>query len=68
MGLGYVKNEEATEDVANAILREFKNQNRDISTATANYYRAYNEYRQDLLDYAISDVPLFDERETLIDS
>ncbi|HIR74767.1 TPA: hypothetical protein IAB95_04640, partial [Candidatus Ventrenecus avicola] len=68
LGLGYVKNEEATEDVANAILREFKNQNRDISTATANYYRAYNEYRQDLLDYAISDVPLFDERETLIDS
>ena len=68
LGLGYVKNEEATEEVANAILREFKNQNRDISTATANYYRAYNEYRQDLLDYAISDVPLFDERETLIDS
>ena len=68
LGLGYVKNEDATEDVANAILREFKNQNRDISTATANYYRAYNEYRQDLLDYAISDVPLFDERETLIDS
>ena len=68
LGLGYVKNEEATEEVANTILREFKNQNRDISTATANYYRAYNEYRQDLLDYAISDVPLFDERETLIDS
>lgn len=66
--LGYVKNAEATEEVANAILKEFKNQNRDISTATANYYRAYNEYRQDLLDYAISDVQLFLERDALIDS
>ena len=67
--LEYVyKDLEISVQTAKKIVTDLKEQNRDLLTANANYYRAFNEYRQDLLDYGISDVPLFNERDSLLDS
>ena len=66
--LKYVTEENASKETAKKIVQNLKDQDRDIVAANASYYRAFNEYRQDLLDYAISDIQLFDERETIIES
>ena len=67
LSLGYVlKDSEASLRVAEQIIRDYKDQEKDLMTANANYYRAFNEYRQELLDYAIQDVQLFHERSTLV--
>ncbi len=47
-------------------LRNSSSKNKDIKEVTMNYYRSFNEYRQELLEYNIQDVVLFNERENLI--
>ena len=37
-----------------------------MKDVTMNYYRSFNEYRQELLEYNIQDVVLFNERDNLI--
>lgn len=67
LDLKYVKTEENVNiELAKRWLKELENTQVDVSTALGNYYHAYNEYRQELLDYGINDIVLFKERDSLL--
>lgn len=67
LDLGYVTKELTVEPkVIKAFLKNNSTKDKDLKDVTMNYYRSFNEYRQDLLEYNIQDVVLFNERENLI--
>lgn len=67
LNLGYVTKDLVVDAKSiKEFLRNSSSKNKDIKEVTMNYYRSFNEYRQELLEYNIQDVVLFNERENLI--
>ncbi|MDE5539216.1 MAG: hypothetical protein K2J20_01875, partial [Bacilli bacterium] len=65
--LGYVlKDFTLTKDNIGEILKNLTNADRDKITATSNYFKGLNDYRQSLLDYAINDIVIFPYHEASI--
>lgn len=66
--LGYVN---SNLSIDYPIIKEYLKNNsykeKDLKEVTMNYYKSFNEYRQELLEYNIQDVVLFNERVSLID-
>ena len=67
LDLGYVvKDLEVDFKTIKNFLRNNDAKTKDLKDVTMNYYRSFNEYRQELLEYNIQDVVLFNERDNLI--
>lgn len=63
--LGYVSNIEL--DIKKIIKELSNHKDDDIKRAQANYFQALNDYRNDLLDYRLSNKEIFNENDTFID-
>lgn len=66
--LGYVIQEEQFDKskVVNLKKSLENSGTKNMDNALGNYYRAYTEYRQHLMDYGITDVILFKDRDSLV--
>ena len=62
--LGYVYTEEVS---ASKIIKDLdKQKNDEVNRAQSNYFSAYNDYRNDLLDYRINSREIFNDNDTYI--
>ncbi len=65
--LGYVTKDLIVDPKAiKNYLKDITIKDRNLNDVMMNYYRSFNEYRQELLEYNIQDVVLFNERDNLI--
>ncbi len=64
LDLGYVYNEDVN---ASKIIKDLdSHKNDDVMRAQSNYFSAYNDYRNDLLDYRINSKEIFNDNDTYI--